>query len=143
MKPVNKRSVNLTGRWIGETQGCETQSHHWVIVQRGIFLDIYTRWESEAALMFFGCCWKMPDGQPLVIPTADGAYQAEMQDANTFLIYNWVGNTYNALFRRKDTGVKRIYYQVLLNVLITMRNRNLRRSMKGILLVDPISRFVR
>jgi len=40
--------TRFSGRWIGETQGCEMPAHIWEIAQHGTLLVISMRWENES-----------------------------------------------------------------------------------------------
>ena len=108
--------MNFTGRWIGETQGCESEEHRWVIVQQGSTLTVLMRWDSEIG-------WGAYPGkvalgnQTFVVSTGRGDYQAAPQDNETFVVSRWVADRHDVVFRRQDAGVVRLIAGVVLRAL--------------------------
>jgi hypothetical protein len=117
--------MNLTGRWIGETQEKNTERHRWLFVQRGQRLDIYTRWEFEDLWQarFTG---DLLENNNLAIACSGEGHQGIVTDSGQVIIYKWLGEqmgeqwvpTYDVVFLRQDNGVKRQVYNFLINALI-------------------------
>jgi hypothetical protein len=95
--------LHLAGRWIGETQGCDSPAHLWEIEQQGDRLIIRTRWESgrnETRL----------DGRLIPDEAAFriGTMRAVLVDALHFVVPGWdtndirggVGPAYDVVFSR-------------------------------------------
>jgi hypothetical protein len=77
--------MNLTGRWIGETQGCKTESHYWLLAQQGNMLNIYTRWESESHLRKFSE-WVILGNNSFTIETVQGDFEAVLTNSQSFTV---------------------------------------------------------
>ncbi len=45
--------AEFLGRWIGETQGCDSPGHHWEISHAARWLRIDTTWECEQASNYY------------------------------------------------------------------------------------------
>ncbi len=133
--------MNLTGRWIGETQGLCTEEHHWTIIQQGARLNLYTRWESEPRLSLYSP-WLTLHEQSFVVETARGDHQAQIQTQDSFIVLEWIDDSYNVLFRRQDLGLKRVMYQLLLKVLVMIRDSRLRYCWNRSA-IDPVLRFIK
>ena len=112
--------MNLTGRWVGKTLGCETRLHQWVIIQHGDFLNIYSRWDDEPRLRLYNR-WVIVRGKIFTLYTTDGEYQARIRNPESFIVLGWIRETYNVVFQRKDKGAKAVFYRILLRTLLAMR----------------------
>jgi hypothetical protein len=136
--------MNLAGRWIGETQGCETPSHHWVIVQQGNLIDIYTRWDYQSHLDLFAVDVPLKSNS-FTLRTPYGDFEAVLANPNRFMICKWVFDTdgeevvpkHDVLFQRKDGGVKRAIYALLLNFLLSGRTATRMFGLANVF-IDPI-----
>ncbi|HSD83005.1 MAG TPA: hypothetical protein VLG46_04065, partial [Anaerolineae bacterium] len=69
--------MNLTGRWIGQTQEKDTERHMWLFVQRGQHFDLYTRWESEYL-------WR-------------AHFKGDMLESKHFIISSWEEDRYGTI----------------------------------------------
>lgn len=123
--------MNLTGRWIGETQGCETRTHHWVIIQRGNYLNLYTRWEDEPHLQHIFESILSQDNS-FTIHTSYGDFLALITEKQGFIVHQWVFKqienymvpAYDVVFRRKDNGFKIVIYRLWFQFLLFVRTIN-------------------
>jgi hypothetical protein len=97
---------DLTGFWIGETQGKYTRVHEWLLTQRGERLFIQTRWAGERGRVNY-------TGRVLADQRAirlESAGYIARTTGHIFVIPQWVGKyvagrvvyTYTALFRRSN-----------------------------------------
>ncbi len=124
--PLTSR-VNLTGRWIGETQGAKTEAHHWVIKQQGRTLTFYTKWEKERHLKPLYIALMDEEGWTFYYKQIN--LRARLIDADHFVISKWVGYTINGeftpyhdvAFQRRDEGIKRVYYWILINMMVSLK----------------------
>ena len=74
------------GRWIGETQGCETPAHLWEIAVLGSQVTIKCCWEGELSTgALHGTL--APDEPAFTIADC----KATLIDAEHFVIEGWVG----------------------------------------------------
>jgi hypothetical protein len=120
--------LGLTGRWLGETEGTETLLHFWALVQKGNYLNIYTRWEGETHLEIFAALVK-PENNSFTLETGHGKFEATLINSQRFIIPKWVwvqeGNKfipkYDVVFYKRDGGTRELYYGVLLHVLLFIR----------------------
>jgi hypothetical protein len=108
--------MNLTGRWIGETQGSETQRRRWVIIQQGGRLKVLTRWDSELG---WGCYpgSKAVGDHAFVVTTGWGDYRATPQGDGSLIVSRWVADTHDVVFRRQDAGAKHLCATIILRAL--------------------------
>jgi hypothetical protein len=95
--------TRFSGRWVGETQGCDMPAHIWEIIPRGDFLFINTRWENETRTVVL-------HGE--LIPGEDAfrinSFKATLVDPQHFLIPGWdtndkrggVGPAFDVVFSR-------------------------------------------
>lgn len=103
MSSAETHAALFTGRWIGETQGCDSPAHVWEIAQRGRHLTIETRWENDTrGARMFG---QAQDHEPSF---TIGDKQAVLVDAQHFIIRGWdtndirnrTGPNYDVVFSR-------------------------------------------
>ena len=95
--------IRFSGRWIGETQGCEMPAHVWEIAQHGTFLTISARWEDETFVSRM-TARVLADEPAFMI----GDYKAKLVDPQHFIIPEWdtndkrggVGPAYDVVFSR-------------------------------------------
>lgn len=121
-------TMNLTGRWIGETQGCKTELHYWLLVQQGNTLSLYTRWEGELHLRKFSE-WVILGNNSFTIETRQGDFEAALTSPQSFTVPKWVPEwednkpipKYDVVFQRKDTGIKQMAYRMLISFLVSIR----------------------
>lgn len=79
-------AIAFQGRWIGETQGCETAAHLWEITLNGSHVTIKCCWEGEVSTgALHGTL--LPDEPAFAID----ACKATLIDAEHFVIAGWVG----------------------------------------------------
>lgn len=105
---------DLTGVWVGETQGKATPLHRWIVVQRGHVLTFHTRYSTQLKYARFEGTMA-PDGQSFSIITADEVYEVPLTDGDQFMVPMWVCKrkgrdlipTYSVRFRRRETGILR------------------------------------
>jgi len=83
--------LQFTGRWIGETVGCESAAHIWEVTQRGQRLDIQTRWEGETQVTSMSARLR-PDGKSFTINTSRRKFNGPLIDAQHFVIWEWDTN---------------------------------------------------
>jgi hypothetical protein len=113
--------VNLTGRWIGQTQGLSTPFHHWFIYQRGKNVHIFARWKEEGVINHFQG-WAVKDEGRFHIH-ARGDVRVSLQNDYSFIVPGWVGRfdepeddeehrTYDVVFYRRDRGWKKFGYNL-------------------------------
>lgn len=95
--------LGLRGRWIGETQGCDSLAHIWDITVQGLLVRIETRWEGEErAERMTGRLQITPPGFAL------GDVRAMLIDPQHFWIPGWdtpdtrggQGPAYDVVFSR-------------------------------------------
>lgn len=99
--------MDLTGVWIGKTTGATTLSHHWIIVQEGLALDIYTRWENDNSFAHEGVFRGLMGADNLfkIKRIGDMAY-GEILNEDHFKVLQWVYGLF------KD-GTQMPYFDVL------------------------------
>lgn len=120
--------MNLTGRWIGQTQGKETERHRWLFVQHGQHLDLYTRWEYEHLwhAHFEG---DVLDSNHIAIACSGEDRYGTVTDSSQVSIHKWLWEqegeqwvpTYDVVFLRQDNGFKKHTYSLLINILILIK----------------------
>ncbi len=120
--------MNLTGRWIGQTQGKEGPLHYWLIVQHGNSIDLYTRWDFEPHLAIYAK-WLPLQGNSFFIETCYGETEASVTHPTRFLVPKWVCErdgdylipTYDVVFNRLDKGFHQIRYRILIGLLTSLK----------------------
>jgi hypothetical protein len=116
--------MDLTGVWLGESVGITTQTHHWIIVQRHVVLDIYTRWQNENTFH--------SDGVFTAIMGADNLFRiqlfhkdayGEILTADSFKVLQWLFSWqdgkqlwFDVLFQRVSTGLQQFEIEFLLQL---------------------------
>lgn len=121
--------MELTGRWIGETQGTQTLLHHWAFVQQGQSLNVYTRWAGESKLENFFALTKPDNNTTFTLKTGHGDFEASLINSQSFIVPKWVwvqeGDKlipkFDVIFHRRDSGVQELYYSILLHLLLFVR----------------------
>jgi hypothetical protein len=79
--------TRFSGRWVGETQGCEMPAHIWEIAQHGALLVISMRWENETSASRMNAR-VLPDEPAFMI----GEHKATLVDPQHFIIPGWDTN---------------------------------------------------
>lgn len=79
--------TRFSGRWVGETQGCEMPAHIWEISQHGASLVISMRWENESSASRVHAR-VLPDEAAFMIDE----HKATLVDPQHFIIPGWDTN---------------------------------------------------
>lgn len=96
----------FTGRWIGATQGYSMPAHIWEITQKGVGLQISTRWESGSNVATF-VGRLIPNELAFTLP-GRRLFKAILIDKQHFVVAGWctndardgVGPDYDVVFSR-------------------------------------------
>lgn len=96
------------GRWVGETQECDSPAHLWHIRARGSWVQIETVWEGHATIGRPMRCDLLPDQNSFAIETDDKTFHALLLDPQHFVIEGWdtndmrdnKGRDYDVVFSR-------------------------------------------
>jgi len=116
--------MDLTGVWIGESVGITTQTHHWIIVQRHVVLDIYTRWQEANTFESDGVFMAIMGGNNLfrIQRYRLDAY-GEILNADSFKVLQWLFSWqdgkqiwFDVLFQRVNTGLQQFEIEFLLSL---------------------------
>lgn len=95
--------AEFLGRWIGETQGCDSPGHHWEISHSGRWLRVDTTWEGQQATNYF-LAEIVPERPELTL----GRFTAVLISPQHFVIIGWdtndtrnhEGPAYDVIFSR-------------------------------------------
>lgn len=108
MSPIDR--TRFVGRWVGETQGCDSPAHTWEISRAAdqSYLVIKTQWEGEPNTA--GVYGKLNErGDGFMLEGIDEhQFVATLLDAEHFIIPSWdtndvrgdVGPAYDVVFSR-------------------------------------------